>query len=236
MKTHLVSLRRAFVNSPPSQVLATSLLYASHTLGCDVVLRLAKTSLCDIWDATRVPNDDGSDARTCHDAIYIVQLARQFDIKGVLKRAFYEIASSKDFWDALAADRKSIRLGEADLLSLYELRLALGVMWREFVFVAPNTDKHGSIKKRCGSRSLQCVFSDRVDSWRDEVVERRDFEKGAMDPFKFDLASEREKAGDYNMRGVASGSFCLKCLKMKGSDWRGKRREWWVALDNVLKL
>ena len=63
----------------------------------------------------------------------MVQLGRQFDIHGVLKRVFYELVSSSQFWEVLVADRQQTRLSEADVLRLVETRLALGAsMCRRF--------------------------------------------------------------------------------------------------------
>ena len=42
---------------------------------------------------------DASDARPYTGATYMVQLGRQFQIHGVLKRAFYELVSSPAFWE-----------------------------------------------------------------------------------------------------------------------------------------
>ena len=73
-------------------------------------------------------------------AAYMVQLGRQFQIHGVLKRAFYELVSSPAFWEVLFETREQIRLSEADfVLRLVEIRVALGTVLREFVQEVPPT-------------------------------------------------------------------------------------------------
>ncbi|KAI0704820.1 hypothetical protein C8Q76DRAFT_568437, partial [Earliella scabrosa] len=104
-------------------------------LSCPVVLAPPKKRLCGIWDANAVP--DASDARPYTSAAYVVQLGRQFQIHGVLKRAFYELVSSPAFWEDLFEARKQIRLSDADVLRLVETRVALEKMWREFVLKVP---------------------------------------------------------------------------------------------------
>ena len=56
--------------------------------------------------------------------VYMVQLGRQFDIHGVLKRVFYELVSSCAFWEDLFEVREQIRLSEANVMRLMETRLA----------------------------------------------------------------------------------------------------------------
>ena len=62
----------------------------------------------------------------------MVQLGRQFNPHGVLKRVFFELVSSSRFWEVLVADRQQTRLSEADVLRLVKTRVALGTVWREY--------------------------------------------------------------------------------------------------------
>ena len=76
------------------------------------------------------PSADPLDARKWNMTAYIVKLARRHKIPGVLKRAFYELALSAAFWEAVRAKRESVRLSMEDVVMLYEVRFALGKMWR----------------------------------------------------------------------------------------------------------
>ncbi|KAL1939114.1 hypothetical protein VTO73DRAFT_10374 [Trametes versicolor] len=55
---------------------------------------------------------------TYHDAVFIILFARRYGLPELLKRAFYKLLTSAEFWAALTADRKQIRLTEDDLLRL----------------------------------------------------------------------------------------------------------------------
>ena len=198
-----------FVAKPPSQTLAISLLHAAHTLACDVICRLAKTTLCDIWEAERPPNHDGSDRHAFQEAIYIVQLSRLFDIPGVRKRAFYELSSSQEFWSALATDRQSIKLPEADIIRLYDARLALGQMWRRFVWEAPGKDD----KLRCLSGPHwspgACRFdsTERSTKWIASMKDLGEVEAGEMDPLRYNVIEHRQTE--------LVKHWCVACLESK---------------------
>ncbi|RPD60486.1 hypothetical protein L226DRAFT_533816 [Lentinus tigrinus ALCF2SS1-7] len=223
-----------FVDKPPSQTLAISLLHASHTLACDSVYGLAKSTLCDIWSAQRLPAHDGSDAHGFREAIYMIKLARLFDIPGVLKRASYELASSQEFWDALAADRQSVGLPEVDIFRLYDLRLALGEMWRRFVLAAPGKAKEDgkvSCVTDCNGYGGGCRMQSYVRSkhWAGNMEDLGQVEAGAMDPFRYNIIKHKkaELLGDY---------WCASCLEDKEERWKTQRAEWWgVISEGVLK-
>lgn len=124
-----------------------SLVRAAHSLPCNVVLISARKRLCAIWDAEHPPkasprpatvdtatktspapsslSADTAAVHTYQAAVFIILLARKYGIPELLRRAFYELLASAEFWAALTADRKQIRLIEDDLLRLYNARLLL---------------------------------------------------------------------------------------------------------------
>ncbi|KAL1939489.1 hypothetical protein VTO73DRAFT_9800 [Trametes versicolor] len=123
------------------------LVCASHSLLCDVVLKLARRRLCAIWDAEHPPkaslgsatvdtptqtspapsslSADTAAVHIYHNAVFLILFARQYGLPKLLKCAFYEPLASAEFWAALTADRKQIRLPEDDLLHLYNARFTV---------------------------------------------------------------------------------------------------------------
>ncbi|KAL1936877.1 hypothetical protein VTO73DRAFT_6209 [Trametes versicolor] len=149
-----------YTDAPPTPNVALSLVRAAHSLSCDVVLKLARRRLCAIWDAehpsrasTRPSTKmspalsslsaDTAALHAYHDAVSIILFARQYGLPELLKRAFYELLASTEFWAALTADRKQIRLTETDLLRLYKARHVLQKRWCEAVVLAPYMDEKG---------------------------------------------------------------------------------------------
>ncbi|KAI0708223.1 hypothetical protein C8Q76DRAFT_743755 [Earliella scabrosa] len=219
------------VSNPPDQTLAISLLFAANTLSCPVVLALAKKRLCEIWDANAVP--DASDVRPYTSAAYVVQLGRQFQIHGVLKRAFYELVSSSEFWEVLFENREQIRLNEADVLRLVETRVALGKMWREFVLEVPT--KKELWQGRRGYSYGCCHPGGR--EWAKALRERGTLEGGALDPLRVCPVEIKPDGPLDGLDVVADASgLCKACLKEWQAQWQAKRVEWWPMLDALLKL
>ncbi|KAL1937131.1 hypothetical protein VTO73DRAFT_14541 [Trametes versicolor] len=136
----------AFTDGPPTQTVACALLRAAHSLSCDIVYKLAKARLCALWDASRPltapshltihfptvvtpassPSGTDSDGqRSYENAVFIIRFARKYDIPELLQRAFYELLANADFWAALTADHRHIRLTEDDPLRMYNARFVL---------------------------------------------------------------------------------------------------------------
>ena len=226
---HSPSHRREFTANPPTQTLAISLLTASVQLVCPRVEDLARRRLCELWDATRPPSPDPLDARKWSMAAYMVKLARRHKVPGVLKRAFYELASSAAFWEAVRTKRDEVRLPSKDVEMLYEARISLGKMWREWVMEPDVKKEEGRAKREfyclgglCGGRSS--------GSWDHRVKKYGLLEKGGMDPLRFNVVRDAKEAfqGDY--------PWCESCLAKKEEAWRTKCTEWWGMLDGLFGL
>ncbi|KAM5539176.1 hypothetical protein V8D89_007049 [Ganoderma adspersum] len=220
-----------FAASPPTQSLAISLLTASVHLVSPRVQDLAHRRLCERWDAARPPSPDPLDARKWSMAAYMVALARRHGVPGVLKRAFYELASSAAFWEAVRTNSESVRLPWKDVGMLYEARIALGKMWREWIMETEVKKEvgggAGAAKEYRCTRYLGCANR---TSWRDRVAEHGLLEKGAMDPLRYNVVRCAKEAfqGDY--------PWCQSCKAEKEETWRTKCVEWWGALDSLFGL
>ena len=215
----------------PSQSEAISVLRASHVLQSWQTTTLAQTWLKEIWEAHAFPGD----ARSYEDAIRMVQLSRQFKIPGVLKRAFYELVSSHEFWGAVAADIACVDLREEDITVLLKARLWLAEKWQDFLFVAPNAERTGRPKceeqmRGNGQVKLCGIPHDegRDPSWAWSMVKGGHLKLGALDPLRYNVVERGEE--DLKL------AWCDACLQTKEDEWKDKRVEWWGQLDGLFKL
>ncbi|KAL1936845.1 hypothetical protein VTO73DRAFT_6922, partial [Trametes versicolor] len=209
---------------------ALSLVRAAHSLSCDAVLKLARKRLCAIWDAEHPPkassgpatldtptkmgpapsslSADTAAVHVYHDAVSAILFAHQYDIPELLKRVFYELLASAEFWAALTADRKHIRLTEDDLLRLYNAQYVLQQRWRQAVVLAPYMHTKGVSPCRGGgsARSIyDRLHSSRSQHWRKMKLESEVVEAGMGDPLRYDAASGSTKE--------QKEAWCRACLK-----------------------
>ncbi|KAL1937114.1 hypothetical protein VTO73DRAFT_15085 [Trametes versicolor] len=237
-----------YTDAPPTQAIALSLVRAAHSLSCDVVLKLARKHLCAIWDAENPPkasphpttktnpapsslSADTTAVHTYHDALFIILFARQYGIPELLKRAFYELLASAEFWATLTADRKQIRLTEADLLRLYNARHVLQQRWREAVVLAPYMDEKGV--STCRGNGSACsiynhLYSSRSQHWRKMMLESEVVEAGMGDPLRYDASSGLTKE--------QKETWCRGCRKGWTDMLAVKRREWWASFGELMQL
>ncbi|KAM5539241.1 hypothetical protein V8D89_007114 [Ganoderma adspersum] len=89
---------------PPSLHLTNCILFLSRALSCDLILKLAKDRLREVWDGDSPPSASSPisnlDSQHFIVAIHANQFARARTVPRVLKRALYEVLSSRAFWRA----------------------------------------------------------------------------------------------------------------------------------------
>ena len=191
---------------------------------------LAQRRLCELWDAARPPPDDPFDARKWSTAVYMIELARKHDIPGVLKRAFYELASSAAFWEAIRTDRDSVRLPVADVFMLFEVRFALGKMWRDWVMEIDVKEEGGAgVMKgfRCTGGPYRVWV---CSGWLQRVKQHGLLDKGAIDPLRYNVVKNAKEAFEDDC------PWCESCQAKKEEAWRTKCTEWWRILDGLFGL
>ncbi|KAL1937125.1 hypothetical protein VTO73DRAFT_14535 [Trametes versicolor] len=181
-----------------------SLVRAAHSLSCDIVLRLARRRLCAIWDAEHLstastrpstklsltPSSlsvDTAAVRTRPRRDVHHPLPAQVWHPGApLQRVFYELLAGAEFWTALTAGCKQIRLTEHNLLRLYNARFALQ---QRFV-LAPYMDaKDAKGASTCPGNGSACSiynhrYSSRSQHWRTMMLESEAVEAGMGDPVR----------------------------------------------------
>ncbi|PIL28418.1 hypothetical protein GSI_08452 [Ganoderma sinense ZZ0214-1] len=203
-----------------------ALLETAHTLSCNSVARQAANRLRDLWDSSRIPTKAGpEDDRSYTTTITTIRLAREYEIPEVLKRAFYELLSSKDYWAAYRTDRASIELSDRDKERLAYGRAILSEVWVEFILEVPEA---GAVRRLSDERCCY-GYSERGPNWRSAIVERGDLRLGAMDPLRYNVVERN--------RGYLKGEgWCEGCLRNKEDAWEAKRTEWWGLLDELFGL
>ena len=165
------------------------------------------------------------DIRAYTDAITTIHLAREHDIPGILKCAFYELVSSTDYWEAYRTDRGSIDLPHEDKERLAYARAILGELWADFILSVP---KEGTVNWL--TNQWCCYgYSERRPNWRSVIVERGALKQGAMDPLRYNVV---EKMWGY----LKERLWCEECLGSKEREWEAKRVEWWGMLDELFDL
>ncbi|KAI0634008.1 hypothetical protein C8Q77DRAFT_1022941, partial [Trametes polyzona] len=235
---------------------ARALIRAAHCLSCDLIFNFAAERLHAFWPSDRPPPaesysptlfpppisapvpssspDPGaseSDSRTHDNARYTVSFARTYKLPRLLKRAFYELLASPEFWDALAADRAQVPLTEDDALRLFHARHVLQNLWRKAVIEPPPrrvardgtvgcSDRQKALKNsenryNSGGRFFLMLASGLVDP-------------GAEDPLRYNLLGE--------LKDEQRGKWCRSCLREWEFVMAKKREEWWVMLDDLLHI
>ncbi|KAM5531970.1 hypothetical protein V8D89_014370, partial [Ganoderma adspersum] len=204
-------------------------------LSCSVIFELAKDRLAQVWDSKAIPSEGtGFNYKYASPKI---ALFRDRGIPEFLKRAYYETLTDREFWKALSKDRGYVpTLSDMDLHILYEARHALQRHWREFVVVPPRTSKDGlSTCARPGKHNpypTACTrhasSAQRSHFWCAFVVQNGQLEAGAVDPVRYNMVK--------TWRPVLATEWCGDCLDERENAWLEKRKEWWILLDNLLKL
>ncbi len=226
------------MTEPLPEDIAISLLRVAHALACEPILAIAKKRIGELWDGSQLPRPD-SPVRETEAAIKAIALARQYNLPGMLKRAVYELLGDKKFRDALRKDPYATRLHHRDITLLFQIRFALGDVWRDFVLVAPCTDPQSGQSLCYLAPGKDCDLSpistqtptpqknprarDRVSSWEHFVIRTGQLKEGADDPFRYDSIGRNT--------GQLEKSWCQYCLQERLNAWEEKRLEWWGMLD-----
>ncbi|OJT03847.1 hypothetical protein TRAPUB_5470 [Trametes pubescens] len=154
------------------------MLRMADKIGCKTVLDVAKRRLCEHWPLT-VPQRTNFMKKGLSNSIAIIELARQFNIPEILKRAHYEILRSYSFWANIVANRDSVKLADTDLLTLYHARHVLQQEWRTLLLTPP-------VPKDLCLSSKGCVYTEsatRSEKWRSQVIDH--LEDKAVDPIRY---------------------------------------------------
>ncbi|KAI1784066.1 hypothetical protein LXA43DRAFT_248326 [Ganoderma leucocontextum] len=241
------------VSTAPEDTLY-ALLRASDVLGCDLVHGLAKQTVARQWLSLQPPGKDSilvvSGRRRTEGAVQAIAHARKYHIRGVLKRAFYDLLRNPTFWDAVglthtnsgvaraeveqrcSADRKMLApLSRGDIVRLQQARWELREAWDVLLHTPPGSDAgwKGTTCSVCPHgrpRSLS-----REDAWAVELAhagERVSF----RDPITRTYCIEEWLD---SLKRASEGKWCDGCLEERKFMWREARTGWWQKLDGWLQ-
>ncbi|KAH9847019.1 hypothetical protein C2E23DRAFT_533947 [Lenzites betulinus] len=244
-----------FVTSFPTQSLAVSLVRASQTLSCDIVYKFARNHLCAVWDSARPPTAPTyvmtlfpsapapapatvsawtQTPSTYEEAVYIILFARQYRIPELLKRAFYELIASSEFWHVASADHKKTKLTIGDLSRLRHARHTLQTLWREAARIEPPMKAAEVVLpsywpgEGCVCPLYNLNGPMRALNWRTVLMETGAVDAGTVDPLRCDLLAQLPRKNRY--------PWCRWCLKRWQDVLEQKRRDWWAMLDDLMDL
>ncbi|KAI0649594.1 hypothetical protein C8Q79DRAFT_939464 [Trametes meyenii] len=206
-----------------SHDVAVAVYHASQALGCLPAQTIALRRIEALWHSHSPPGLTEQLCQTYADAVNAIALARNHGIPSILKRAFYELLRSVEFWEEVERGGYStIDLSHKDFLHLYAARVALGKSWRTLCHTPPPTVKKA---KKC-----RCVIKGdaetRLHAWR-----------GMFSEDMLDVADPIMQTLRFAEEFVPPGSgWCDKCLRERQNRWTQARGKWWRELDGWLEL
>ncbi|KAL7284894.1 hypothetical protein ACG7TL_002208 [Trametes sanguinea] len=218
-------LQYALGSERADQSVCVVLLRVAARVECDLVLRFAKDRLRSLWPLTLPPMISKI---TLKDAINVINIARNYNIPEVLRRAFYEVLRSSVFWDQLHARRPVKSLSKSDIISLQHARIVLQEKATALFFIPPGENGKCASSGRAKRR---CTVHDRASAWTSSFVTQSRLKVCSKDPLGFadsiNLGDEFEDLED---------SWCPACLEERKLAWAAAKLEWWASLDSLFKI
>ncbi|PIL27986.1 hypothetical protein GSI_09930 [Ganoderma sinense ZZ0214-1] len=201
-----------------------AMLEAAHLLSCNSALHVAKRRLATVWDPHPVPaRPDPENVIPYTSTIATIHRAGDYNLFSIEKRAFYELLSSENYWQAyFHTNRESIDLSAYDRERLLHARDVLGRWWREFVLTPPEATQRGNPatgRTKCKWCTYK-VTTERERVWRLFIIGKGDLEHGALDPLRYNLV-------DLRRQDLLNEWWCMDCLRNKENAWKAKTVEWW---------
>lgn len=219
------------VTVPPKQSICISLVRVADKLGCQTVSDVARNRLRKLWSLVVPPRAIDWKKRALGDTTAIIALAREYNLPEVLRRAFYELVRSSAFWEAIATDRDSVELADADLIALYHVRHTLQQEWRTLLLTQPSLDASCLDAPRGKDKCMYTNIPSRVSAWQRLVVGTGHLETGAVDPIY--SADVILAAAAFKNLG---GTWCSLCITERKSAWAAAKARWWDMLDELFKI
>jgi hypothetical protein len=220
--------------APPMPILA-GVLRAARALSFDAQYKWAERIFERMWPATL---DTLTTDAIPHAAVALA-LARTCGLRGVQKRASYELLRMPTFGQTIFAAPADEEDSRADLLRLLHAREQLGLAWAEAAgkaptdFICPRTQipERGGGGSSSSSSSGSCAAAnvDRVHArWAELVHTTGLYVQMMVDPLM----------GLQDLVEIAwkEEGFCKRCVAARTNEWDGLRRKLWDDLDVWLEL
>ena len=242
-----IDRRKYAEEAPPMPVLA-GVLRAAGALSFDAQLKWAERIFERMWPATL---DTLTTDAIPHAAVALA-LARNCGLRGVQKRASYELLRTPTFGQAIVVASPAEEEGSrADLLRLLHAREQLSLVWAEVAGKAPTDyvcprggtqmperggggagasasagagSSNGSDGRRCASGNVDRVHA----RWAELVHTTGLYVQRMVDPLM----------GLQDLAEIAwrEEGFCKKCVAARTNAWDELRRKLWDDLDVWLEL
>ena len=237
--------RRKYADEAPPMPVLAGVLRAAGALSFDAQLKWAVRIFERMWPATL---DTLTTDAIPHAAVALA-LARNCGLRGVQKRASYELLRTPTFGQAIMVASPAEEEGSrADLLRLLHAREQLSLVWAEVAGKAPtdyvcprggtpmpdrggggsgassSNNGNGSEGRRCASANVDRVHA----RWAELVHTTGLYVQRMVDPLM----------GLQDLAEIAwrEEGFCKKCVAARTNAWDELRRKLWDDLDVWLEL
>jgi hypothetical protein len=222
---YLAFMHRKYTHSPPTFPVFASILRASTVLEFPSFREFAVNYFQTIWSDNL---DAVSDERLPF-ALETIVLARECNVQGPLKRAFYELLRIPEFLDVFGEDSSpavqqsdlSRRLSSADVRRLHRARDRLVLSWTQAMTSPPPL-------LTCGDHPL----SDNA-VWFASVFQSGIFQDYLYDPI---CGFDEVLLGINWDEALKSSQSCENCNKGRRGTWSKQKVELWKNLDGWLEL
>jgi hypothetical protein len=241
-----VSWARKYADEGPPMRILAGVLRAARALSFDAQRKWAERMLERTWPATL----DALTIDPMPDAAEAFAFARACGLRGVQKRASYELLRMPTFGQAIVADANAnAGLGElprADMLRLLHAREQLALAWAEVAgkaptdFACPRSTPQTQTQtqtqtqqvkqpERSGGNSCASANVDRLHArWAELVHSSGLYVQWMVDPLR----------GLHDLEEISwkDEGFCKKCVAARRNAWGQLRVKLWDDLDVWLEL
>jgi len=238
-----VEIVRKYADDGPPIPVLTGVLRAARALSFDAQRKWADRTLERTWSATL----EALTADPTPHAAEAFAFARACGLRGVQKRASYELLRMPTFGQTVVADadagarEQQQQLPRADMLRLLHAREQLGLAWAEVAGKAPTdfacprssgTQTQQMQPERAGAAGGGSCASANVDRvharWAELVHSSGLYVQRMVDPLM----------GLQDLMGISwkDEGFCRKCVSARKNAWYQLRTKLWDDLDMWLEL
>ncbi|KAI0327425.1 hypothetical protein GY45DRAFT_1257110 [Cubamyces sp. BRFM 1775] len=222
------------------QTAGTRLLIAAHALGCDAVVAQERERLCAVWNerkpprpesyrnyrppASTYPPDDAP--HSFQEALDMIQVGRNYGLPSVLKRAHYELLSSREFEDLVKKDPGAFGFSRSEIKRLSRAQGKLMFAWHRTIKKPPRdsiwrgSHCHPLARSPFPFGCKQQHGAIRRSAWRDMMNETGEAKEGARDPLRYNVFLRMDER--------RSSQWCSCCVREWEKVLAERREEWWA--------
>ncbi len=211
-----------------------SLLRASDILSCDSVFMLAKQRMEKLWPASpRQERRQATDILFPHYAtvcMTAIQLARSYEIPGVVKSAFHDLLGNGPFCDAASGKHPKtgqfkITLRSIDLVRFHAARWELNKRWHRLLATPPQMPCEGVVHPPyCRNAPKEQKRAVWAESFQNSGLAKRDLENLAHE-----ISQVLQRLDGLKTR--KDKVWCSWCIDEHKKTWQRAQEVWWEKMD-----